>query len=481
MILIEKTKAIFNTIREMSAPVKASLAFTISGIVQKGIGFITTPIFTRIMSTQDYGTYSLYLSWYSIVILVSSLNLTVAYNNALIKYKEQEKKACSSFLGISTTISFALFALYFLNQDFWNEILGLPSIITLLMLFQCMVEPAFHLWAARERFYYKYKTQIIYTIFIALGSPILGIVLIFLPGNDAIERIIANIIIVGIVYTYLYIQTFRTDRSFFSKEFWSYGLKLCIPLIPHFLSQVFLNQSDRIIISKMIGGEETALYSVAYTIAAVISIVITSVNNSLLPYVYKKLEKHDTDTKYKINKLVVVIGVFCISVMLMGPEFILIVGGSKYSEAIWVIPSVTTATFFTFIYSNFSIIEFYYEKTGYMAVGSIISALINIILNYLFLPIYGYVVAGYTTLIGYISLSIMHYIFYTIVVRKQKWIKEDIIDIKFTLVFSFIMILSMMIVLLSYNFALIRYSLIIIIFVIALINRKKIYQIITKS
>ncbi len=465
-------------IEMLSAPVKASFAFTICSIIQKGIGFITTPIFVRLMNKEEYGIYSLYLSWYSIVILLASLNLSIAYNNALTKYEKHEEKVMSSFLGISTLISLLFLIFFLMKPIFWQEVFGLPTVIILLMLFQCLVEPAFHLWSVRERFYFKYKKIIFATLFIAVGSPALGIIMVYISQDKALARVASNIIIVGILYLLTYIVAFVKGKCFFDREYWKFGLTMCIPLIPHFLSQTVLNQADRIMISKMVGDDKTAIYSVAYTIAAVVSIVITSINNSLLPYIYQNLKKHNLQMKYQISKLISIVGMLCLFVMLFGPEFIQIVGGTKYYEAIWVIPSITTATYFTFIFSIFANFEFYYEKTVYMAIGSVIAAVINIILNYFLIPLFGYFIAGYTTLIGFMFLTIFHFISYRVVIKNKKWITEDIVDIKYVLIFSIIMIALMVAVLILYNYRIVRYIFISVMLIAFILNIKKFLTII---
>ena len=61
--------------RSLSVQAKAALWFTICSFLQKGISFITVPIFTRLMSTEEYGTYTVYLSWLQILTILTSLYL----------------------------------------------------------------------------------------------------------------------------------------------------------------------------------------------------------------------------------------------------------------------------------------------------------------------------------------------------------------------------------------------------------------------
>lgn len=61
--------------RSIPVQVKASLWFLICAFLQKGISFITTPIFTRLLSTSEYGQYNVFNSWMNIIIVIVTLNL----------------------------------------------------------------------------------------------------------------------------------------------------------------------------------------------------------------------------------------------------------------------------------------------------------------------------------------------------------------------------------------------------------------------
>lgn len=53
--------------KNLSVSMKAALWFTICGFVQKGISFITLPIFTRLLTTAQYGIVSVYVSWVGLI------------------------------------------------------------------------------------------------------------------------------------------------------------------------------------------------------------------------------------------------------------------------------------------------------------------------------------------------------------------------------------------------------------------------------
>lgn len=79
-----------------------------------------------------------------------------------------------------------------------------------------------------------------------------------------------------------------------------------------------------------------------------------------------------------------------------------------YYEAKYVVPPITTSVFFIFAYNIFSCVEFYYGKTKHIMLISCVGALVNIGLNMLLIPVYGYYLAGYTTLFSYVIFAFGH-------------------------------------------------------------------------
>ena len=86
----------------------------------------------------------------------------------------------------------------------------------------------------------------------------------------------------------------------------------------------------------------------------------------------------------------------------------MILGGQAYMDAIYVMPPVTAGCIMQFIYCMYVNVEQFEKKTTGMAIASMIAAAINGVLNAIFIPMYGYVAAAYTTFIGYLCLMLMH-------------------------------------------------------------------------
>ena len=140
------------------------------------------------------------------------------------------------------------------------------------------------------------------------------------------------------------------------------------------------------------------------------------------------------------------------------PELIYILGGKQYMAAVYCLPPLITSCVFEFIYTMYVNIEFYKKRTISVAVATIIATILNIILNFIFIPMlpeYGYIIAAYTTLVGYAVLFVLHY--YLVKFMKMQFVY----DIKYILVVLITFTTLSFIFNLVYKMLFIRYFIII--------------------
>ena len=100
------------TFQGMSVQVKASMAFMAVNFMQKGISFLTSPIFTRLLTTEEYGVITIYSSWLDVIGIFAMFGL---YNNVycrgILEFKEDKGNFTFSLLTLSNMITLAVFVL----------------------------------------------------------------------------------------------------------------------------------------------------------------------------------------------------------------------------------------------------------------------------------------------------------------------------------------------------------------------------------
>ena len=306
-------------------------------------------------------------------------------------------------------------------------------------------------------------------------SVILGVITVIYCSRKVEARVYSDVFSRALIGIIILCILFARGKTFYNKKFWLYNLKFNIPLIPHYLSNFLLNQSDRIMISRMVGNTEAAYYGIAYTISTMMNLVIMALNSAFTPLIYKSI---DQGKAYKIKgetaPLFILVAFLCILTMAFAPEIITIFAGKNYAQAIYVVPPISASVYFIFIYSMFSTIEYFYQKTIRIAIATTISAIINVTLNLYFIRIFGYYAAGYTTLFSYILLALMHFIFYRLIVKDKLGSNIEVYSLKIINVCSIVVLSSMLLMALTYRILIIRYVLIVLMLIIIFVKGKDI-------
>lgn len=468
-----------NKYRDLSAPVKASAWFLICGFLQKGISLITSPIFTRVMTDVEYGRFSAYNSWLSIVQIIASLNLAAGvYTRGLVKNEEDQDRFSSSLLGLSTTCILACTAIYAIFHKTFNNLLDLSTLMMVAMLVDIWAQAAYQFWSNRERVNYRYKKLVAITMAYVILRPALGLFLVLRTDaeHQMEARVLATVAVNFLLFTWLYISISRKGKHFFDKKYWKYALKFNLPLIPHYLAQIVLNQSDRLMIKNLIGEAETAYYTIAYNIAMVLQIFNNSISATLNPWIYKAIKNHEVKKIGKVSySILAAIAVLNLAVVLVAPELLKIMAPESYGSALWAIPPVTISVYFMFLYNLFATFEYYFEKTHYVTAATVAGAVLNIILNAIFIPKFGYVAAGYTTLVCYILFALAHYYFMRKVCKEcMDGIK--VYDLRIILALGMGLLVSAFALMFLYELPLLRYGLLVLLFGLAAWKRKAILQ-----
>ena len=468
-------KQLYNKYKKIPLAARAGIWFVICTLLQKCVAFITVPIFTRLMPTEEYGLYNVYLSWYNIITIFCTLNMhhVVYLNNYTKANSEKEKKAAAiPLLSLSFIITIILFFVYLSFYNFFNSIIGLPTILVCLLFVQTLFDPPINFWLTEQRFNYKYIPLLVRTLIMVVLNAVLGILFVWLSNsNEATARALSVVIVQIIFGITLYLYFCKQAKSFFATKGWKHALSVELPLVPHSLSIVILSSSDRIMIRNMIGAAEAGIYSVAYSAGYIVNVLKLSIVDALRPWIYQKLKYG----KYEDIKKIVNIILFCVvglSILFtaLAPEIIYIMAPVQYHEAIYVIPPIAASSYFTFLFNIFSMVGLYYERTKTIMFASIVGAILNIGLNVVCIPIFGYIAAAYTTLVCYIFFSFAHYLIMRRI-SSAEFGGKKIYDMKMIIFLSIVIILSTVVFAFTYNNTCLRYGIILIILLILIIKR----------
>lgn len=389
------------------------ITYLIANMIGMVVSLVALPILTNLLSTSDMGIATSFITLKNIVTIILLLSMYISIDKIFVTLKQEEDryKFLSSIYIFSTIAGVVIYAIYFIFRDFLNPILGFDTKFMTLMFVMCLLINGCTLMNSYWNFCNKAKNTFIYNLLVSPVSQILSIILVYvLATNKYLGRIIGvdffNIVLGLFCGIIILVRGKFTIKKQYVKE----SLQISLPMVPHLLAQVFLSSCDLLMIKNMVGESQAGIYSVAYTIANILYTISLQIFKPWSPWVYRRIENKETDSIKENSKIVMhVIWILCIGLFTLAPELIKLFINAEYVEASVIVAPICLGIFFQMMYIFFYDIEYFHKKNIQIAVFSIITAVINIILNAIAIKIWGYQAAAYTTVISYFVLCILHY------------------------------------------------------------------------
>lgn len=410
-------------------PLKAGVWYTVSNIAIRGISILTAPIFTRLLSTSDYGLVSNFVSWQNILGCFFSLGLSYSIGRAKIDFKEDFDGYISSVQTLNIFVGLFLMVAILPFLGPLAVFMEMDKALVISMAVMLIFSPSLDYYQTKLRFEYRYKENVAIAIAHTLGVVAISIVLILLSDyqHKYAGRIFGNIIPLLLLSIMSLVIIWKNGRKLIAPTYWKYALHLSLPMVPHGLAMIVLSQIDRIMIVKMDGTSAAGIYSFGYSYAIILSVVSNAISGAWTPWLYETIDKGDYNKIVGVNKKINLgICIVAFIFIALGPEAIMILGAKEFWVAKWMVVPVIMGTLAQFFYSLFANMEIYCKKTYITAIGSVGAAIINYVLNLIFIPRYGYIAAAYTTMAGYVLLLLYHWFAFKMIFKEHIYAESQI-------------------------------------------------------
>ncbi len=429
----------------ITLPAKASVFYTLTGAFERGINVLFTPIFTRILSPSEFGVYPLYTSWLGIftVFLTLELSGNVIYR-ALSRYKNKSLELIMNSYIILFALSSIALTSTIIFADFFEGLTGLPRRIIIFLILQILINGIINLYISLCKYSYRYKLPSFINLLNALISPTLALTLIYFYDARRDARIIAPLLVGVIIAIPLFIHIFKKARAHFSLEIIRYLIRLSSPLLPHFLALSAMAQSGKIFIGRFFGSEAVAKYSLVFSVGFIFTLFTSGIQSSLLPWINRKLSHgagHTVDLL--CERLFALFSILSLLSVTFMPEGIRILAPREYSDALIAVYPISISVLLTFLATTLYTVIVYYEKTYFVTLASVMSAILSIGLHLFLTRRLSYLGAGLTQAIGSLILVLLYSIILGGVLKKlnfkpKKYLKTLLISIAFaTLLYLF--------------------------------------------
>ena len=388
---------------------KASVFYLVGNIFNKGMAFLTVPIFTRLLTVSDYGIVTTYTSWVSIISLVVGMALYMGIRAA---FTENESNI-PEIMSVTTTFTLIwgvlLTFVVCLGLSWLNKNIRISLILLCFIqgIFTALIENCSMVLMMQ----FRYRCRTLLMVLPNFLSAVFSVfVIVFIVKKEAYYgRILPTVVITMIFGLAIAVSIYSKSKLLFNKKLLQKLLKISAPLVGHGMALYILSQSDRSMITWLANSSQTGIYSLVYNFSMIATVITTSLDGLWIPWFIQKLKSREVQNiNLRARNYINMITYLLIPLILVGPEIVKILADHRYWEGVIIIPPIVLSNYIIFGYTLYVNIEHYYKKTVHITVNTVIAAAINLALNFIFIPRYGYVAAAYTTLISYLVSFLLH-------------------------------------------------------------------------
>lgn len=388
--------------------IKEGKWYLVASVATKALGFFLIPIYTKHLSPADYGVLGTLITITELLPVILSLSIDVAFARFFHDYKDDDSKLTSLYSSVFwfvTIFGSSMLVLFLFSTYFWlEELLTVPVYPFAFLAFIPAIFAQLNQLGVRFlRQSLQARTASIITVLSAIVNMGLSTILLveFDMGIEGrLWGIGAAVLMNFIFLTTMFIRSGMLKWTF-SKKFLLECLYYSMPMILMTSSNWINSVSDRLVVAKYVDTAAVGLYALAFQFAIIVDIIGTAITEVLMPMSMSGLIHDKENTKKKLSEYAAFMWVFMIflnvGVLLFSKDVILFMANERYLAAYVAIPILASRKVFGMQYRFFAVLISYHKKTSYFTYTSITVALFNLALNFMFVPIYGYLAAVWST------------------------------------------------------------------------------------
>ncbi len=372
------------------------------------ISIILLPIYTSILTTNEYGIYDLMITITTFLLPFITLLMEESMFRFLIDAQNDSQKK----IIISQTISYVVVSSIIFSIIIFiigNICKIQDTTIFVIYLISSIVVGVRNAIIRGMGKIKMYSIVNFITSILIIGLNIIFIVY-FRYGYYGLlySAIIANILVSVIVFIKIHILQYISFKNF-NRQKMKEMVRYSIPLVPNSISWAIINLSDRIVISNVLGTAANGVYSMSYKFPNVMDTVYNFFYTAWKESAAKVVNDEDSVEFY--NKIYQMLKKFLYAIMLVMVAFMPFVFPAliknEFTEAYLYIPILVMAMYYSNISGFYGGIFSAYKDTKIMGNTTIISAIINLVVNILLIKFIGIWAAAISTLIATFTVYIL--------------------------------------------------------------------------
>ncbi len=395
---------------KVRVPAKAGIWSIISALVARGVGAVGTPIFTRLLTPEEYGLYPLYTTWLGVFTSLITLGLAGgAIYRGFQRYEGRSEEFLSAALGLFFTAFGVMGGAVILFGEPIAALTGLPTYLSYLMLTEILFSTVIAFMLAEKRYRYKYKSGAFINLISALGTPTVAVLIVKFTPYHAEARIIGALLLSVVIAVPLLFKMMKGGRALYNGEIWRYLLSVSLPLLPHLVSSSLILRASEMVIARVHGREALGKYSVAISVGLALTVLTNGLGQVFSPWILRKIRSGELP----LIRRYVGLGakglmLSCLLLLSVAPELIALITPPAYHDALPAVYPLTLTTVAMFISGAAMSGEMYYEKNARASLPTILVAGVSVLAAVSILPRLDYRAAGLFALGSYVLLALLN-------------------------------------------------------------------------
>lgn len=397
----------------------------LSILLLQGISFISSPLFSRLLSTEGYGNLASFSIWAGVITTVLSLQTNVTIANARVEFPEQEQSAYQSSVMTLSLLSFAVGAVVIMALSGpISGALKMDRWLLSLMLVQAFGTFGVNFLSSKFTYEFNADKNMLLSVLMAVVS--MGVSLVFVLSVSVeqryLGRVAGNALVYGVIGTLGCVWIIAKGKRLYERKYWKFCLALGCPLVFQNLAYSILGSSDILMLKQMAGAAGSGIYSLAFNLSGIMFTIFNALNNSWVPFFFDDMKQGRRENVIRQSKnYLELFTVLSVGFVLLVREVYHIYASEAFWSGLELIPLFVLSYYLNALCTFPVNYELFHKKTTVVAGAMVTAALVNLVLNYVFIRLFGIAGAAIATALSRCLQLLMHECYSRLVLGKRDY------------------------------------------------------------
>ncbi len=392
---------------------RAAGTYTVANVINAFVPFLILPIITAAVGPDDYGVYGIYVAVVNLAVPFTGLAISRSVARAFVADDIAIARYITSAMALSTVATAGVLLATLFFEEPLGALIGFPPDWVIVAVLASFFQAQLALLLATLQM--RHQPVAFGAVRVSQSLINGGLTLTLVLALDMHWRglVLGHAVALALYYP-LSLLILRRSALLDLRVVKGYArdaLKYGAPLIPHVIAGVVITMSDRILVARLVNIGDAGIYSASYQVGMAMFLVITSVNQAFMPWLFEQLADEKTARKRLIvgGTYAYFAGLLALAGIgyFVAPPFIGVYLGPEFQRAGDLLPWLVLAFAFHGMYVTQGNYLYFSKRTSFLSASSAVAAVTNFGLNLVLIPAYGIYGAAWSSSIAFVAALVL--------------------------------------------------------------------------